>query len=118
MKLPLNLTSVGRDVIQRIRVLGVVATDGPTRVLRFCLMSYPGSDLVFRNAISNMSYVILTQSRQREGLIRANQIDYTSQVTEGLNEVIKIAAKGTIPLEISAKRSALFKNLNENYVDC
>jgi hypothetical protein len=34
-KLPMILTSEGQDVIQRIRVLGVVATDGPTRVLKF-----------------------------------------------------------------------------------
>ena len=34
-KLPLQWTSNGRDIIQRIRILSVVATDGPTRVLRF-----------------------------------------------------------------------------------
>ena len=35
MKLPSKWTSKGRDILQSIRVIGVVATDGPTRVLRF-----------------------------------------------------------------------------------
>ena len=35
MKLPPKWTSKGQDILQSIRVLGVVATDGPTRVLRF-----------------------------------------------------------------------------------
>ena len=35
MKLPSKWTVEGRDILQVIRVLGVVATDGPTRVLRF-----------------------------------------------------------------------------------
>ena len=35
MKLPSKLTSQGQDILRTIRILGVVATDGPTRVLRF-----------------------------------------------------------------------------------
>ena len=35
MKLPPKWTSKDQDVLENIRVLGVVATDGPTRVLRF-----------------------------------------------------------------------------------
>jgi hypothetical protein len=35
MKLPPKWISKGRDVLESIRVLGVVATDGPTRVLKF-----------------------------------------------------------------------------------
>lgn len=34
-KLPSKWTNNDRDILQNIRVLGVVATDGPTRVLRF-----------------------------------------------------------------------------------
>jgi len=114
MKLPLNLTMEGQAVTQRIRVLGVVATDGPTRVLRFCLMTYPGSDLVFHSAIPNISHVASIQSRQREGLIRTSRKDYTPQVTQGINEAIQMAAKGKIPLELDAKRNALFANLKPN----
>lgn len=35
LKLPPKFTSEGQDILQSIRVLGVVATDGPTRVLKF-----------------------------------------------------------------------------------
>ena len=35
MKFPPKWTSKDQDVLENIRVLGVVATDGPTRVLRF-----------------------------------------------------------------------------------
>ena len=35
MKLPPKWTSKDQDVLQNVRVLGIVATDGPTRVLRF-----------------------------------------------------------------------------------
>lgn len=35
MKLPSKWTSTGREILESVRVLGVVATDGPTRVLRF-----------------------------------------------------------------------------------
>ena len=35
MKLPSKWTTKGQSILQNIRVLGIVATDGPTRVLRF-----------------------------------------------------------------------------------
>jgi hypothetical protein len=34
-KLPLTLSDQGNEMLQSIRILGVVATDGPTRVLKF-----------------------------------------------------------------------------------
>lgn len=71
--------------------------------------------MVFRNDIlPNMSYVASTQTRQCEGLIRASRKDYTPQVTQGINEAIKMAAKGSIPLESDAKRSAIFANVKPN----
>jgi hypothetical protein len=80
-------------------------------------MAYPGSDVIFRNIVPSMSNVISRQIQQREGLIRASRIDYTSQVTQGVNETIRMAAKGDIELEMSAKKKSLFAHINENYVD-
>lgn len=70
--------------------------------------------MVFRNDLPNMSYVTSTQTRQCEGLIRAGRKDYTPEVTQGINEALKLAAKGLIPLESDAKRSAIFANVNPN----
>ena len=52
--------------------------------------------MVFRNDLPNMSYVTSTQTRQCEGLIRAGRKDYTPEVTQGINEALKLAAKGLV----------------------
>mmetsp|Transcript_33968 Transcript_33968/g.79966 ORF Transcript_33968/g.79966 Transcript_33968/m.79966 type:complete len:934 (-) Transcript_33968:62-2863(-) len=113
-KLPIKFTSKDRDIIQNIRVLGVVATDGPTRVLRFCLMVHSNIDLAFRNAIPDISYVTSTQNLNDEGLVRSNGRDYTEEVIKGLNEATRLASMGKIPSEIEAKRKALFAEMEVN----
>eukprot|EP00536_Pseudo-nitzschia_multiseries_P004057 jgi/Psemu1/323294/estExt_fgenesh1_pg.C_650034 len=113
-KLPSKFTSNDRDIIQNIRVLGVIATDGPTRVLRFCLMVYSSSDLAFRNAMPDISYVTSTQNPNDEVLVRSNGRDYTTEIVNGLNEATRMALAGKIPSEIDAKRQALFADLESN----
>jgi len=111
MKLPSKWTVEGRDILQVIRVLGVVATDGPTRVLRFCLMTYPRNDLAFRNAMPGISYVTTNQSAQDRSVMAASQKDYSEEIIMGIREAMEVGATGEIPLEVEAKRRALFADI-------
>ncbi|KAG7345960.1 vacuolar-sorting-associated protein 13 C-terminal domain containing protein [Nitzschia inconspicua] len=110
-KLPLNLPTDLRDALRPIRVLGVVASDGPTRVLKFCLMTYSEGD-VFRKNFGEISYYAQSLSGKDDPIISFDGKDVTALISQGAQDAIDLSRSETIPNEIDAKRRALFSNFS------
>jgi hypothetical protein len=107
-KLPLPLTDAGKSVLLPIRVLGVVTTDGPTRVLRFVLMSHPdGSYSNFGNVFDDMPLVFSQVKPSADRLIGANKEDYSTMIAPSVEQAIRMSQNTTLPTEIDAKRKAM-----------
>eukprot|EP00980_Cylindrotheca_fusiformis_P027998 scaffold22575_cov141-Cylindrotheca_fusiformis.AAC.29 len=95
-----------RDSLQQIRILGVVSNDGPTRVLKFILISKPAPD-VFRNAFEEVSYMSTTQSRAKERLCDSAQRDFTREIMDAGLATIERVNSQQLPGENDAKRNAV-----------
>lgn len=80
-------------------------------------MAYPISSLGPQNLIPDTSYVTTTQSFQDKSLTTVSQKDYTSDITMGINEAIRMGRMGEILTEVEAKRKMLFADLKSNLDD-
>ncbi|CAJ1945620.1 unnamed protein product [Cylindrotheca closterium] len=95
-----------REMLQQMRVLGIVTTDGPTRVLRFCLISHPAPD-VFRNAFEEVSYMSMSQNRSKERIKDHRQQDFTREISDATTATVTILKSNELPTEEEARGKAL-----------
>lgn len=89
----------------RVRVLGVVSTDGPTRVLRFCLMKRDDVGSIFRSPLSESAYDKKRLDSTREMMSKL--------ATKASLEASQMLASGVLLSEGEAKRMAFFGRADE-----
>jgi hypothetical protein len=129
-RLPLDLTQESWQRIRPMRVLGVVASDGPTRVLRFryglrkhvsttaccnffslffsgSLMAYTQEEIGLSSSFGESPY-ISNQSQHADRIVSSDNHDYTSDINQAASNAIELSKSESIPNEIDAKRKALF----------
>jgi hypothetical protein len=108
---PAKLSSISAFDIRKhlvdLRVLGVVTTDGPTRVLRFCMMRKNDSSGVFDYTLSNLASSDPFRNQGGTGIkiTSRGKEEHLQQVT--LDSAVK-AIEMDAPTENEALRSAFF----------
>lgn len=96
-----------RNRLQRTRVLAIIKTDGPTRVLSFCLTETPNPDVFAPAAASAISYMTGSKVSPEAQVHQTKQEGYVEEVRKAAIATLNKLDTEAIQSEDEAKRSAL-----------
>lgn len=100
-----------RVSLQSMRVLAIVTSDGPTRVLKFLLMDIAGQE-VFSNPFPDVSYMASKPDRfGKSGLRISVNSQYIDEIEKAATTAIRLYASREVPEERDAKQMALFADM-------
>lgn len=102
-----------RTRIQGMRLLAVVVSDGPTRVLKVILVRIADDD-VFGNTFREVSYMASKQNLPNEqGLLSPRHQRFIAEIRESATSAFSLYANGQIPEEDNARKDALYAELEK-----